>query len=81
MGYVSRLSDEVGPEHVGRRATLRLRLPGGRFRDIVGVLEWWRDGAIGVRRRGGDLVEVAAADIAASRLVPQEPPARRPRQA
>ncbi|WP_420157841.1 hypothetical protein [Nocardiopsis sp. CNT-189] len=65
------------PDDLGRRATLRLRLPDGRFRDIVGVLEWWRGGAIGVRRRNGELVEVAAADVVAGRLVPQHPPERR----
>ncbi|HLU70909.1 MAG TPA: hypothetical protein VKZ82_01910 [Nonomuraea sp.] len=77
MAHVARFFNEVTPDDLGRRATLRLRLPDGRFRDIVGVLEWWRDGVIGVRRRDGELAEVAAADVVAGRLVPQHPPKRR----
>ncbi|WP_285757614.1 hypothetical protein [Nocardiopsis ansamitocini] len=62
---------------LGRRATLRIKLPDGRFRDIVGVLEWWDAGVIGVRRRDGSAARVDEADVVASRIVPQQPPPRR----
>ncbi|WP_312885568.1 putative acetyltransferase [Lipingzhangella halophila] len=80
MGYVARLSTEVTPDHVGRRATLRVQLPDGRFRDIVGVLESWRDGVITVRKRDNSVADVTANDVVASRIVPQHPPRRRTRE-
>ncbi|WP_017627515.1 putative acetyltransferase [Nocardiopsis chromatogenes] len=73
------MAREASPGDVGRRAVLRVRLPDGRFRDIVGVLERWSEGTISVRRRDGAPVEVAEADVAGSRLVPQRPPERRRR--
>lgn len=79
MGLMSRLSAELTPEHVGRRATVRVGLPNGGFRDIVGVLESWQDGLLRMRRRDGSVTEVTAADIAGSRIVPQQPPERRRR--
>lgn len=77
MGYVARLRTLVTPEDVGRRATLRIRLPGGGFSDIVGVLESWDNGVITVRRRDGAVTEVTANDVVASKVVPREPPPRR----
>ncbi|WP_067963093.1 putative acetyltransferase [Nocardiopsis trehalosi] len=77
MGFVSRFTAEVTSADVGRRATLRVRLPEGGFRDIVGVLESWREGVILVRRRDGRVTEVTADDIVASKIVPREPPRRR----
>ncbi|MFC7326813.1 hypothetical protein [Marinactinospora rubrisoli] len=77
MGYVARLADSVTPQDVGRRVTLRNRLPDGRFRDIVGVLVSWENGVLRVRRRDGSVGEVAARDVVASRVVPQHPPRRR----
>ncbi|WP_017541847.1 MULTISPECIES: putative acetyltransferase [Nocardiopsis] len=68
---------EASPADLGRRAVLRVRLPDGRFRDIVGVLERWSGGTIRVRRRDGEPAEVAEADVVGSRLVPQRPPERR----
>ncbi|MUL39814.1 hypothetical protein FZ103_01235 [Streptomonospora sp. PA3] len=77
MGFAPRLRAEATPEDIGRRATVRLRLPGGGFRDIVGVLESWQDGLIRIRRRDGTVTEVTADDVAGSRIVPQQPPTRR----
>ncbi|QBI52575.1 putative acetyltransferase [Streptomonospora litoralis] len=77
MGLASRLSAELTPDHIGRRATVRVRLPGGGFRDIVGVLESWQDGLLRMRRRDGTVTEVTAEDVAGSRIVPQQPPTRR----
>nr|WP_246422206.1 hypothetical protein [Nocardiopsis mwathae] len=56
---------------------MRIQLPDGRFRDIVGVLESWQNGLISVRRRDGTVTEVIADDVVGSRIVPQQPPPRR----
>ncbi|GAB3449235.1 hypothetical protein GCM10027570_23550 [Streptomonospora sediminis] len=77
MGFAARMAAEATPDHVGRRASVRLRLPGGGFRDIVGVLESWQDGLIRIRKRDGSVTKVTAADVVASRIVPQQPPTRR----
>lgn len=73
---------EVGPEHVGRRVTIRhLVEEDGRqvATDVVGHLRAWEGGRLRVERRGGSLVEVDAAAIVASRLIPDAPPRRRGR--
>lgn len=77
MGYFARLEHSLTPQDVGRRATVRSRLPDGRFRDIVGVLESWQDGVLVLRRRDGSTAQVCEADVVASRIVPQHPPRRR----
>ncbi|GAA3722645.1 hypothetical protein HDA32_000820 [Spinactinospora alkalitolerans] len=65
------------PQDIGRRATLRIKLPDGRFRDIVGVLETWEGDIIRVRRRDGTVTEVTSGEVVAGRVVPQQPPRRR----
>lgn len=76
-------AEEVGPEHVGRRASIRhLVEDEGRQRptDVVGIVRAWDpDGDVTVERRDGSLAIFAAADVLASRLVPDPPPRRRPR--
>ncbi|ASU82674.1 hypothetical protein CDO52_07625 [Nocardiopsis gilva YIM 90087] len=79
MGFVSRFTTEVTPDDLGRRATLRIQLPDGRFRDIVGVLESWQNRVIKVRRRDGSVIEVIADDVVGSKIIPQKPPPRRGR--
>ncbi|TDQ54764.1 hypothetical protein EV190_10180 [Actinorugispora endophytica] len=74
---MARLAHSLAPRDIGRRATVRFRLPDGRFRDIVGVLESWRDGVLVLRRRDGSVAQVDEADVVASRIVPQQPPRRR----
>ena len=66
-----------GPADVGRRVTLRRRLPGAAagepsLGDVVGVLERWAGGTLAVRRRTGELVEVPAATLVAGRVVAPE---------
>lgn len=71
---------EVGPEHVGRRVTIRHRVQeDGRqmVTDVVGHLRAWEDDRLQVERRDGSLVEVDADAIVASRLIPDAPPRRR----
>lgn len=71
----------VVPADVGARVTLRRRLPGvpvdgARWGDVIGVLLSWEAGTLQVRRRGGEVVELADADVIASRVI-SESPARR----
>ncbi len=72
-----RLVHRITREDVGRRVSLRIRLPEGGFTDIVGVVESWTDGVLCLRRRDGSPVEVSESGIAASRVVPPVPPRRR----
>lgn len=65
----ARLVVRVSPDDVGRRVTLRRRVPNG-FRDAVGVLESWQDGVLAVRKRDGTLVEIAEETLVAGKIVP-----------
>jgi N-acetylglutamate synthase len=67
----------LGPEHVGRRVAVRIRLddpePGRRFTDITGELieaaaEHWR-----VRSATGAVVTIDAAAVVAARAIPPKP--------
>lgn len=76
--FAGRLVVRVSAADVGRRVSLRRRLPDGTFTDVVGTLESWTpDGEVSVRRRDGSLVTLRAADLVAGKRVPP-PPARRP---
>lgn len=77
LGYVARLTHSVTADDTGQRVTVRFRLPDGRFRDIVGVLESWHGDVLTLRRRDGSTAPVAAGDVVASKVVPGEPPRRR----
>lgn len=70
--YGARLVVRIAPRDVGRRVTVRRRVPEG-FRDVVGVLESWQDGVLTVRRRDGTLVEVEEAAMVAAKVVPDPP--------
>jgi hypothetical protein len=67
--FGGRLVVAITPSDVGKRVTTRRRTDEG-FRDAVGELVSWRDGVLVVRRRDGDLVEIAEACLAAARVVP-----------
>jgi hypothetical protein len=58
----------ITPADVGRRVTVRRRVPEG-FRDVVGVLESWNHGVLTVRKRDGALVEIAEETLAAAKIV------------
>ncbi|RFU38464.1 hypothetical protein DZF91_27565 [Actinomadura logoneensis] len=76
----ARLVVSVTPADVGERVSLRRRLPTGEYSDVVGVLESWSGGLLRVRRRGGELVDVAESVVVAGKVVPPiPPPKRRPR--
>jgi hypothetical protein len=68
----------VTPADVGKRVSLRRRLPTGEYSDVVGVLESWSRGVLEIRRGTDELVEVPAEIIVAGKVVPPAPP-RRPR--
>src|SRR5687767_8667983 len=77
VGLGAALVVRFGPADVGRRITLRRRLPdgspdAGRLSDVVGVLEAWTDGVLRLRRRTGELVEVPAHTVVAGRVVAPE---------
>ena len=77
MHLRGQLVHRIVPEDLGKRVTVRISLPEGAFTDIIGVVESWANGVLSLRRRDNSTVEVAEADIVASRVVPPVPPRRR----
>jgi hypothetical protein len=72
----------ISPADVGRRVSLRRRVPTGGYSDVVGILESWSHGTLKIRRRNDELVEVAEDTLAAAKVVPPPPPkAERPPKA
>lgn len=68
---------EVSADDVGSRVTVRRWVDDpeeGRVKsDVVGRLVGWEDGVLAIRRRDGDLVEVDADDVVASKVIPAHP--------
>jgi N-acetylglutamate synthase len=62
---VSRLT----PADIGARVTVRRRVADHALSDVVGDLESWDADVLAIRRRGGDLVLVAAADVVTAKVV------------
>jgi hypothetical protein len=67
----------VTPADVGKRVSLRRRLPTGEYSDVVGHLESWSDGFLTVRRRNNELVRVPEEIVVAGKAVPPAPPPKR----
>jgi ribosomal protein S18 acetylase RimI-like enzyme len=66
-----------GPADVGRRLTLRRRLPDvppgePDLGDVVGVLEAWEDGVLSLRNRRGEVIQVPVDTVVAGRVVAPE---------
>ncbi|MEU8341134.1 hypothetical protein AB0C74_05525 [Spirillospora sp. NPDC048832] len=78
--FAARLVVSISGADVGQRISLRRRLPTGEYSDVVGVLESWSNKVLAVRRRDGELVEVPEEIMAAAKVVPPQPPRRRPRR-
>lgn len=76
----ARLVVSIGPADVGQRISLRRRLPTGEYSDVVGVLESWSNKTLTVRRRTGEVVDVPEDAMVAAKVVPPQPPPRRPRR-
>lgn len=67
----------LGPEHVGRRVAVRIRLddpePGRRFTDVTGELIEFGAGHWRVRPATGAVVTIDAAAVVAARPIPPKP--------
>jgi hypothetical protein len=61
--------DQIGPEHVGRRVTVRRTLPEGGYSDVVGVCEQADPDSVTVRNKKGEAITIRRGDIVASRVV------------
>lgn len=70
--FGARLVVSITPGDVGRRVTVRRRVPEG-YRDVVGVLEEWTGGVLRIRKRDGTEVRVAESTLAAAKVVPDRP--------
>lgn len=69
----------ISPADVGRRVSVRTRLPAGedaRFTDTVGWLRSWAEGRLRIQRRDGSLAELCQDDLVAGRVVGPPPPPR-----
>lgn len=67
------LAVRICPADVGRRVTVRHRLPADpRLSDVVGVLTEWTGARLVVRRRDGSLTALAQDQIVAARVVAPE---------
>jgi N-acetylglutamate synthase len=73
----------VGPADVGRRVSVRSRIPAGEGEpstsDTLGYLRSWADGVLAIERRDGTTARIAEADLVAARVV-GDPPQRRSRR-
>lgn len=72
-----RSSDHLDASHIGRRVTVRRRLPDGMASDTIGILESFDDASLTVRDRNGVPVRIERALIVAARLVRTTAPPRR----
>ncbi|MGH3320732.1 MAG: hypothetical protein ACRDN9_11225 [Streptosporangiaceae bacterium] len=77
--FVARFTLTVAPDDVGRRVSLRRKLPDGSYADTLGELESWEAGTLRIRRRDGSLVTITEDTLVAGKIVPPPPPRRRPR--
>lgn len=70
----------ITPADVGSRVSVRSRIGedgrGPRYTDALGVLEAWEHGVLRIRRRDGELVEVAESALVAGKTLPPPPPRR-----
>jgi hypothetical protein len=66
----------ISPADVGERVTIRRRL-GDRLGDVVGELISWESGVLTVRRRNGEIVQIAENTLVAAKVVPPGRPASR----
>lgn len=69
----ARYEMSITPAETGHRVSVRRRVAGGKFSDVVGVLESWEHGVLTIRRRTGELVTVAESTLVAGKVVPPGP--------
>jgi hypothetical protein len=70
--------DQIGPQHLGRRVTVRRTLPDGGYSDVIGVCENADASSITVRSKNGESIVIARSDIVAARVVGSASPKGRP---
>lgn len=58
---------------LGKRVTLRYRLPDGMATDVVGILEHCDESSFGVRNKRSEVVTVLRADAIAGKVIPSPP--------
>lgn len=77
-------AQQAGPEHVGRRVSIRYlsqEPDGPRTTDVVGMLRRWDpSGRVAVERSDGSLAEFDVDALIGSRLLSDQPPIRRGRR-
>ena len=64
-----RSADQIGPEHVGRRVTVRRVLSEGGYSDVLGVCEEADTDSVTVRNKDGEAIVIARSEITAARVV------------
>ena len=71
------------PDQIGQRIVVRRLLPGQTgptggpaLTDVLGILETWDGLGLSIRRKDGDLLRIAHADIVAAKPVPPRPSVR-----
>jgi ribosome maturation factor RimP len=73
--------DQIGPEHLGHRVTVRRRLPEGGYSDVLGVCEQIDASTVTVRNNQGETIAIKRSEIVAARVVGsparKDPPASR----
>jgi ribosome maturation factor RimP len=70
--------DQIGPQHLGHRVTVRRTLPEGGYSDVIGVCENADASSITVRNKKGESIVIARSEIAAARVVGSPSPKGRP---
>jgi hypothetical protein len=61
--------DQIGPEHLGRRVTVRRTLPEGGYADLIGVCEQADASSVTIRNKNGEAIVIARSEIVAARVV------------
>jgi hypothetical protein len=74
--HVVRITSADVGARVSVRAAVGEGADGPRYTDTVGTLESWDHGVLRIRRRDGEVVEVAGPAVVAGKVIP---PARPPR--
>ena len=64
-----RSAGQIGPEHIGRRVTVRRALPEGGYADVLGVCEQADADSVTVRNKEGEAIVIERSQIAAARVV------------
>jgi hypothetical protein len=60
---------KVSCDDLGRRVTVRFRLPSSGYSDIIGILETCDEVSFGIRDRTGAHRTIARSDVVAAKVV------------